>query len=47
MGFKDEKEFHKLIANVDISTTEKNIKFKHWQFHDGTKKGVLKLKRRK
>ena len=44
MGFKDEKEFHKLIARIDISTPEKNTKFRHWQFHNGTKGGLLKLK---
>jgi hypothetical protein len=43
MGFADEKEFNQLVAAVDISTREKMLAFKHWQYHDGTKEGLLKL----
>ena len=45
LGFENEKEFHKLVANIDISTSEKNTIFKDWQYNDGTKEGLLKLSR--
>lgn len=43
LGFKDEKEFHKIIANIDISSPIKLKLFRDWQYNDGTKEGILKL----
>lgn len=45
MGFESEKEFHSLVASVDLSTPENMKAFKDWQNNDGTKEGILKLKR--
>jgi hypothetical protein len=42
-GFESLKEFHNLIANVDLTSPEKIAKFKKWQGTDGTKTGLLKL----
>lgn len=46
-GFESEKEFHRLIASVDLSTAEKRKAFKEWQFNDGSKVGLLKLLKKK
>lgn len=43
MGFDSDDEFHKLVANVDISTPNKLLNFKKWQSEDGSKEGLLKL----
>lgn len=43
LGFESEKEFHHLVASVDISTPEKSAAFKKWQDEDGSKEGLLKL----
>lgn len=43
-GFKDNEEFNKLIAEIDISTQEKLSVFQNWQNNDGTKEGLSKLK---
>lgn len=45
LGFEDEKEFHKLVASTDTSTQEKYNKFKDWQYNDGSKEGLLNLRR--
>lgn len=45
LGFENEKEFHKLVASTDTATPEQYNKFKDWQFNDGTKEGLLKLRR--
>lgn len=42
-GFESLVEFHKLVASVDLSTTEKRSAFKTWQDDDGSKDGLLKL----
>lgn len=42
-GFESEKEFHTMVASVDLSTSEKITAFKKWQNEDGTKEGLLKL----
>ena len=42
-GFDSVQEYHHLVANVDVSTSEKLAAFKTWQIHDGTKEGLLKL----
>jgi hypothetical protein len=43
LGFENEKEMHRLVASVDLSTPEKIAAFKKWQFEDGTKDGLIKL----
>ena len=43
-GFNNEEEFHSLVANVDLSSTEKLVAFQEWQIKDGSKEGLLKLK---
>lgn len=43
LGFESEKEFHHLVASVDLSTPEKTAAFKKWQDEDGSKGGLLKL----
>ena len=43
LGFKDEQEFHSLVARVDITEPMKLTAFKKWQMEDGTKQGILKL----
>lgn len=43
-GFKDRIEFITLITSIDISTSEKLKAFQKWQYEDGTKAGLLKLK---
>ena len=43
LGFENEREFHHLVASVDISTPAKMGLFKHWQLDDGTKVGLLKV----
>lgn len=42
-GFEDEKQFHSMVSNVDLSTQEKMIAFTDWQENDGTKEGLEKL----
>jgi len=43
LGFKNLKEWHKLIADIDITTPEKAQLFLNWRNDDGTKTGLLKL----
>ena len=43
MGFKSEKEFHKLVSSVDLTDTIKMQMFLQWKQNDGTKKGLLKV----
>lgn len=42
-GFESLKEFHSMIANVDLDSPDKIVAFKNWQKIDGTKEGLLKL----
>ena len=42
-GFESEREFHKLVSSVDLSSSQKIAAFKNWQNEDGTKEGILKL----
>lgn len=42
-GFESKKEFIDLTASADLSTAEAIAAFKHWQYNDGTKTGLLKL----
>lgn len=42
-GFESDDEFHRMVANVDISSGEKFAAFKAWQRNDGTKEGLQKL----
>ena len=44
LGFESEKEFHQLVSTTDISTPEKYNAFKSWQYNDGTKEGLLKVR---
>ncbi len=46
-GFANEEEFHRMVEQVDISSPSKLARFKEWQITDGTKKGLLKLPRKK
>lgn len=43
MGFDSVKEFHRLVASVDLSTPEKLKAFEDWKENDGTKEGLLAL----
>lgn len=43
MGFKNEQEFHKMVASVDLTDPEKMQKFLKWKEDDGTKEGLLKV----
>lgn len=42
-GFESVSELHSMVAKVDLSSSDKIIKFKNWQHQDGTKAGLLKL----
>lgn len=43
LGFESAAEFHRMVADVDLSSTERIAAFKHWQEHDGTKQGLMCL----
>lgn len=43
MGFNSLEEYHRLVANVDLSSNEKLNAFNEWKNEDGTKEGLLKL----
>lgn len=43
LGFEGETELNHLVSAVDLSTPDKIVNFKKWQFEDGTKEGLLKL----
>lgn len=43
LGFADEREFHRLVCCVDLTSPEKVAAFKAWQDEDGTKAGLLAL----
>ena len=47
LGFENEKEFHSIVANVDIASAKKLEDFRKWQFEDGTKEGLQKLPKRR
>lgn len=42
-GFESAEEMNRMIARVDLSTTEKAEAFRKWQGEDGTKAGLEKL----
>jgi len=42
-GFDSLKEFNRMVANVDLTNTEKLKAFEDWLQNDGTKEGLLKL----
>lgn len=46
-GFKDWKEAHNMICNVDLSDKENLKKFMHWRDYNGTYLGLKKLKVKK
>lgn len=43
LGFANVAEFHHLVSEVDITTPEKQARFKQWQVDDGSKLGLLAL----
>lgn len=43
LGFESEKEFHTLVASIDLSDPIKMKDFLDWKENDGTKQGLLKL----
>jgi hypothetical protein len=43
MGFENEKEFHKMVASVDLTNPTKMKMFLDWKESDGTKEGLLLL----
>ena len=43
LGFESLEEWHRLIANVDLSTRMKIDDFEDWKHDDGTKEGLLEL----
>ena len=43
LGFESEKEFHKLVSSVDLSTITKIEAFKRWQNADCSTDSLLKL----
>lgn len=45
-GFESVGEFHRMVADVDLTSAEKIAAFKKWQEDDGTKKGLIALKKR-
>ena len=44
-GFESIEEWHKLVSSIDISTPDKVIAFTKWKIEDGSKQGLLKLKK--
>jgi hypothetical protein len=42
-GFDSERDFHCMVASLDLSTPDKRVEFRKWQMGDGTKTGLLKL----
>jgi hypothetical protein len=43
MGFESEKEFHEMVASVDLTDQIKMKKFLDWKENDGSKEGLLKV----
>ena len=43
LGFESEKDFHSLMASVDIYTPTNMKRFLYWKENDGTKEGLLKV----
>lgn len=43
MGFESEKEFHKMVASVELTNPIKMKLFLDWKENDGTKEGLLKI----
>ncbi len=43
MGFESEKEFHQMVASVDLTNPTKMKMFLDWKENDGTKEGLLKV----
>lgn len=39
-GFVDIKEFHAMVAKVNISTLERLRRFRVWSSEDGSKRGL-------
>lgn len=42
-GFDDEKEFHHLVSNVDLTNPVICKKFLEWKSRDGTKQGLIDI----
>jgi hypothetical protein len=43
LGFEDEREFYRLVASINLVTTEAVMDFENWQDNDGTKRGLVML----
>jgi hypothetical protein len=43
LGFESASEFYRMVADVDLTSTERIAVFKRWQEHDGTKQGLMRL----
>jgi hypothetical protein len=46
-GFKNNREFARLVCSIDLSNKKAFTEFKNWQYNDGTKIGLLKLLEKK
>ena len=42
-GFEDEREFHKMVASVDLRSPAARARFHKWKMEDGTKAGLEAL----
>ena len=47
LGFKDIAEYVNLVSSIDLVSKEELRNFENWKETDGTKKGLLKLKKPK
>lgn len=43
LGFESEKEFHKMVSEVDLTDPSKMLKFLDWKQNDGTKQGLINI----
>ena len=44
LGFDDEYDLMRLVNSMDLTSNEVINKFTNWQYHDGTKDGLIKLR---
>lgn len=43
LGFDSVQEYHKLVANADLTDPKKMKAFEDWKENDGSKEGLMKL----
>ena len=43
LGFNDVKEFHHLVAKVNLTSPIVRLLFERWKLEDGSKKGLLEI----